>query len=313
MSVVSIVVPVYNAHQYIQRCLESIINQSYSEVELLLVDDGSSDDSLALCENIAAKDSRVRVISQTNQGASSARNKGLDLASGKYLFFVDSDDWIDPDMIEYMINIIRDYSDVQVVQSFVPNDMNNQIGDRIMAGAQAIKCLLEGGWWGPYCKLIRRESIGELRFPERTISEDYLFNYQLFSKIDKLYYLDKSFYHRTDRPESLSKLQLSKRKFDEFYNVKEVSDRVRVDFPQYKDFADSHLAGTCLKLLYLVFQNRAEEQYAEELNMILDCVRSNYSSFLKNKKINHNQRILLSACYSKLSARISERVYHLFR
>lgn len=313
MSVVSIVVPVYNAHQYIQRCLESIINQSYSEVELLLVNDGSSDDSLALCENIAAKDSRVRVISQTNQGASSARNKGLDLASGKYLFFVDSDDWIDPDMIEYMINIIRDYSDVQVVQSFVPNDMNNQIGDRIMAGAQAIKCLLEGGWWGPYCKLIRRESIGELRFPERTISEDYLFNYQLFSKIDKLYYLDKSFYHRTDRPESLSKLQLSKRKFDEFYNVKEVSDRVRVDFPQYKDFADSHLAGTCLKLLYLVFQNRAEEQYAEELNMILDCVRSNYSSFLKNKKINHNQRILLSACYSKLSARISERVYHLFR
>ena len=310
---VSIIVPVYNSSEYINRCIDSIIGQKCADIEVVIIDDGSDDDSLAICKDIALKDSRVKVFSQPNSGASSARNRGLDIATGEYVMFVDSDDWIEPDMIDGMMNVILNNPEIQIVQTRVPADMKDRVGDQVLDGTQAVKYLLEGSWWGPVCKLIRRELIEDIRFPEKTISEDYLFNYQLFNDSKGVYYLDNCYYHRTDRPGSLSKIQLSKRKFDEFYNVKEVSDRVKVEYPQFKLLADSHLAGTCLKLLFLIFENRAEKQYSGELELILDCINDNYYSFLKNPNINQHQRILLASCFSKASARFSERVYHILK
>ena len=310
---VSIIVPVYNSSDYINRCIDSVIGQKYADIEVVIIDDGSNDDSLAICKDIASKDSRVKVFSQPNSGASLARNRGLDIATGGYVMFVDSDDWIAPDMIEIMMSVFQANPEIQIVQTRVPGDMKDREGDQVLSGAQAVKYLLEGSWWGPVCKLIRRELISGVRFPEATISEDYLFNYQLFNNSECVYYLDKCYYHRTDRPDSLSKIQLSKRKFDEFYNVKEVRDRVSIDYPQYKLLADSHLACTCLKLLFLIFENRAEKQYTDEMELVLDCIRDNYYSFLKNPNINQHQRILLASCFSKASARFSERVYHILK
>lgn len=309
----SVIVPVYNSSEYITRCIDSVIGQKYADIEVVIIDDGSQDNSLAICKDIASKDSRVKVFSQPNCGASSARNSGLDISTGEYVMFVDSDDWIEPDMIDGMMNVFRDNPEVQIVQTRVPADMKNQVGNQFLCCNEAIRCLLEGSWWGPCCKLIRRDLIGDTRFPEKTISEDYLFNYLLFNKANYIQYLDTCYYHRTDRPDSLSKIQLSKRKFDEFYNVKEVRDRVSIDYPQYKLLADSHLAGTCLKLLFLIFENRAEKQYTDEMELVLDCIRDNYYSFLKNPNINQHQRILLASCFSKASARFSERVYHILK
>lgn len=306
----SIIVPVYNSSNYINRCVVSCLSQTYTDIELILIDDGSTDNSLEICRSLANDDDRIILLSQSNRGASEARNAGLRIARGYYIMFVDSDDWVESDMISSMIDARHDYPEAQVIQTRIPGDMKHQLGDKLISGSQAVNCLLEGSWWGPYCKLICRESIGRLRFPDKTISEDYLFNYNLFSNIDNVYYLDKCYYHRTDRPESLSKLQLSKRKFDEFYNVKEVSDKVGIDYPQYKQLADSHLAGTCLKLLFLVLENKAEREYSEELKLILDCIRDNYFSFMKNPSINKHQRVLLASCFSKCSACFAERVYH---
>jgi glycosyltransferase involved in cell wall biosynthesis len=309
----SVIVPVYNSSEYITRCIDSVIGQKYADIEVVIIDDGSQDNSLAICKDIASKDSRVKVFSQPNCGASSARNSGLDISTGEYVMFVDSDDWIEPEMLDGMMRVFLDNPGIQIVQTRVPEDMKDREGDQVLSGTQAVKYLLEGSWWGPVCKLIRRELISGVRFPEATLSEDYLFNYQLFNNSEFVYYLDKCYYHRTNRPGSLSKIQLSKRKFDEFYNVKEVCDRVSIDYPQYKLLADSHLAGTCLKLLFLIFENRAEKQYADEMELVLDCIRDNYYSFLKNPNINQHQRILLASCFSKASARFSERVYHILK
>lgn len=311
--ITSIVVPVYNADNYLCRCIDSCLNQRDADIELVLIDDGSTDGSFEICKNYYNSDNRVRLVSQQNGGASTARNVGIEVSHGDYLMFVDSDDWIEPDMIDRMINVIGDNPEIQIVQTRVPADMNNQVGNQFLCGNEAIRCLLEGSWWGPYCKLIRRELIEDIRFPEKTISEDYLFNYLLFNKAEHVQYLDTCYYHRTDRPDSLSKIQLSKRKFDEFYNVKEVSDRVSIDYPQYKLLADSHLAGTCLKLLFLIYENNAVSQYEMERDMIMECIRSNYHSFIQNSFINKNQRLLLATCFSKSFARISERLYHFLK
>lgn len=139
MDLVSIVVPVYNSHQYINECVDSILSQSYTEFELILVDDGSVDNSFTMCEQYALRDRRVRVIHQNNRGASAARNVGINAATGKYLCFVDSDDWI---RSGYIADLVRDLS---------PNE-----GDGLV-----IHGLKEFN--------LKREMIRDVSFPERKL------------------------------------------------------------------------------------------------------------------------------------------------
>ena len=101
---VSIIVPVYNIKVYLLECVESLRKQTYSNIEIILVDDGSSDGSDIMCDELGEKDSHIHVIHQTNGGLSKARNTGLESAQGKYVGFVDSDDWLEPDMVEIMVN-----------------------------------------------------------------------------------------------------------------------------------------------------------------------------------------------------------------
>lgn len=102
---ISIIVPVYKVEKYLDKCVESIVEQTYKNLEIILVDDGSPDNCSAMCDEWAQKDSRIKVIHKENGGLSSARNAGLDACTGDYIGFVDSDDWIEPDMYEYLLNI----------------------------------------------------------------------------------------------------------------------------------------------------------------------------------------------------------------
>ena len=109
MSLISVIVPIYNVEKYLDRCVDSIINQTYKNLEIILVDDGSPDNCLAICDSWAEKDRRIKVIHKENGGVSSARNSALDIASGDYIGFVDSDDWIEPDMYEILIKNAKKY------------------------------------------------------------------------------------------------------------------------------------------------------------------------------------------------------------
>ena len=106
---ISVIVPVYNVEQYLPRCVESILAQTYENLEILLVDDGTKDNSGAICDAYARQDARVKAIHKKNGGLSSARNAGIDAATGEYLSFVDSDDWIEPDMYEKMMALMEKY------------------------------------------------------------------------------------------------------------------------------------------------------------------------------------------------------------
>ena len=104
----SVIVPVYNVKDYVERCVDSIINQTYRNLEILIVDDGSTDGSGALCDVLAGRDSRIRVFHTANGGLSAARNVGIDAASGALIGFVDSDDWIEPDMYEFLYRLMME-------------------------------------------------------------------------------------------------------------------------------------------------------------------------------------------------------------
>ena len=112
MKKISIIVPVYKTEQYLDRCVESIVNQTYNNLEIILVDDGSADNCPAMCDKWAEKDNRIKVIHKENGGVSSARNAGIDAASGEYIGFVDGDDWIDTDMYDFLMSHFDDDTDI---------------------------------------------------------------------------------------------------------------------------------------------------------------------------------------------------------
>lgn len=103
---ISVIVPVYNVQDYLERCVTSLLNQTYHNLEIILIDDGSTDDSLMLCKGLSEKDARIRILSQSNQGVGAVRNLGVSMATGQYLGFVDGDDWVDVDMYESLLNLI---------------------------------------------------------------------------------------------------------------------------------------------------------------------------------------------------------------
>lgn len=117
---VSIIVPIYNAEKHLNRCIGSILNQEYTDCELLLVDDGSTDSSGAICDGYAAKDSRIHVIHKENSGVSDTRNLAIDKACGTYLQFLDSDDWITPDATKLLVRAAKEHDCDLVISDFLP-------------------------------------------------------------------------------------------------------------------------------------------------------------------------------------------------
>ena len=126
-ALISVIIPVYKVEKYLDRCLESIVNQTYKNLEIILIDDGSPDNCPAICDEYAQKDSRIKVIHKANGGVSSARNKGIDVATGDYIGFVDSDDWIEPDMYETLIKNAEQYnSDISRCSYVISESMSGQ-------------------------------------------------------------------------------------------------------------------------------------------------------------------------------------------
>lgn len=125
---ISVIVPVYNSEKYVNRCIDSILNQTYENLEVLLINDGSSDGSLSICEEWAKKDSRVKIITEKNQGVSAARNVGINNATGSYVAFVDNDDWLRPEMYETMLGLIEsEKADVAVCKFINVDEQYNRV------------------------------------------------------------------------------------------------------------------------------------------------------------------------------------------
>lgn len=214
---VSIIVPVYNTEKYISECLNSLFQQSYSHIEIIAIDDGSTDNSLNLLKELAAKDSRLKVFSQPNQGVSAARNLALSKATGTYVMFVDADDWIDSSTIEECLQAIedadvcffayvREFTNRSLPKLLFPQTQHftgkacKQLQRRMigpvgkeLANPGMLDSL--GTIWG---KLYRREVLDGTSFIDLKIigtAEDSLFNCNVFKKVQKAVYINKMFYH----------------------------------------------------------------------------------------------------------------------
>lgn len=194
---ISVIVPVYNVEDYLPKCLDSILAQTYQNLEIILVDDGSPDRSGEICDQYAERDSRVAVIHKANGGVCAARNVGLDAATGEMIGFVDSDDWIEPDMYEVLLEKMQEHG-ADIVQSGMESDGSKSVEECL----RRLVCMDNIEVWR---NLYRSEVIGSVRFSERLrSSEDLLFNYQVFKRARKCFYIGESKYHHCYVQGSLS-------------------------------------------------------------------------------------------------------------
>ena len=213
---VSIIVPVYNAEKYLKRCVDSILVQDYSNIELILMDDGSTDASGTICDDYAKQDGRVRVVHKENTGVSDTRNRALDLAEGVYVQFLDSDDWIVPEATRLLVQTMEKYDCDMVISDFyrVAGERLAQKGDieenRVLSRQEFAACMIEnpadfyyGVLWN---KLYKREIIEANRIRmDVSISwcEDFLFNLEYIRHASSFYALQVPIYYYVKRKGSL--------------------------------------------------------------------------------------------------------------
>lgn len=207
---ITVIVPVYRVEPYLQKCLDSVVGQTYRNLEIILVDDGSPDQCPAICDGYAAQDNRIKVIHKENGGVSSARNAGLAAATGDWIGWVDSDDWIEPDMYSYMLEKARTYgADIAVCsRTEIYPDRTVRRGwneDLVMNKEHALALLLKNDALQNYCcdKLFCSDIWNGVVFPESSTFEDIAVMYRLFERAQKTVCLPEIKYHYLQRAESI--------------------------------------------------------------------------------------------------------------
>lgn len=213
MKKISVIVPIYNVEKYLAKCIESIIHQTYSELEIILVNDGSTDRCGKICDEYKEKDSRIQVIHKKNGGLSDARNVGIEIASGDYVVCIDSDDYVDLDMFEYCLTELESI-DADIVVCGTKIDFED--------GATKIKCnknkevlstkeaLIKLNSFSSFdmsvCnKIFKKEIVNGILFPVGKKSEDYFVMFQYFNRANRILILPEAKYHYFQRANSISR------------------------------------------------------------------------------------------------------------
>lgn len=211
MDLISVIIPIYNVEQYLNQCLQSICMQSYKNLEIILVDDGSSDHGPEMCDEWAEKDSRIHVIHKKNGGLSEARNVGISCAKGEYIAFVDSDDWVEKDLYQKLWNELHknnaQIAACRIVKAFESTLESQKIysEQKIFTSKEALQTLLMGR---DFCavawnKLYRRDVIGDIRFPVGRLHEDEFFTYRVIANASRLVLVPEAQYYYRQRSGSI--------------------------------------------------------------------------------------------------------------
>ncbi|EIY5761567.1 glycosyltransferase family 2 protein, partial [Enterococcus faecalis] len=241
MKLVSVVIPVYNVEKYVEKCLDSVINQTYQNLEIIIVNDGSTDNSLSVCQKKKLSDSRIKLINKENGGLSSARNAGIECAQGEFICFIDSDDWIELDYIEVLLNGMENTNvDISVIQMIKVKDFNKiafqsesqtkwDIFERETAMRELFSSNLIG--YSANNKLYRISLFKSIRYPEGMLMEDKGTTYRLIDSSTKVAVNGSTKYHYYLRDNSILRTDFNQKNFDSFIIHEEILNFMDEHYP----------------------------------------------------------------------------------
>ena len=289
MKLISVIVPVYKVENYLNQCIESIVNQTYKNLEIILVDDGSPDNCPLMCDNWAKKDNRIKVIHKQNNGVSSARNVGLEVATGDYLCFVDSDDTIHPKYCEILLNsILTNNADIAVCSWKKVNDINNPKNKNYNTNNLTSKCF-EGGEvfdllynkkipliMALWIKLYKKDIFKNITFPEnKTVAEDDAIIPQVLLNCKRMVYVNLALYNNTQRNDSLTTISFSKKRLHSLEVFKDRIEFIKVHKPEFVDEAVNHYIRILILYYHYAKWAKMEKEILDQIKNEINKVSSN--------------------------------------
>lgn len=301
---ISVIVPVFNVEKYIKKCVDSIVSQTFSNIEIILVDDGSTDNSGIMCDEYAKIDSRIKVIHKKNGGLSSARNAGINIATGQYFGFIDSDDYIDKDMFELLHrNIIKEKADLSICGIYQCYEGKkpsiNKPWYRILESEEAIRIAFEGKIFSVNAvnKLYKRELFENLRYPEGKTTEDAFVIVDILSECKKIVATAEQKYYYFHREGSITTIKSAANCFDCIEAYRRNKNLIDKNYPKISDVA---MSSYCWSYFYaldrlLFAQDRA--QYVAEEKDIIQFLRSNIIFIITKSKLAKSRKISAVALY----------------
>ena len=280
---VSVIIPVYNTEQYLSRCLDSVISQTYDNISIILIDDGSTDSSGKICDSYAALDPRIRVIHTENHGVSMARNTGISEADGDCVCFIDSDDYIASDYVEYLLNLLtNNQADISVCQRL--NNKKKEKEDSILTDNEncmraLIKtCEINSVVWG---KLYRRHLFKEVSFPVGKRYEDEFTIYKLIAKSNRIAVGYDSKYYYTINENSFMNQPFSKKDFEWIEAMSEQKDFIVQHYPDLISSANARIIYAVNKC---AVKMSSAGEYSEDLIKVMrDYYKAYELDFIKGK------------------------------
>ena len=272
---ISVIIPVYDVEKYLKECLDSVVNQTFNDIEIICINDGSTDNSLKILNSYAKTDKRMKVISRENKGVGNARNTGLNVAKGKYIYFMDSDDFLELDALNELYNLIKEKScDLIIFKTHVfihetgeyinadyhlMPELTATLADKSFNYSEYLKDLIDVDVT-VYTKFFKREAVSDIRFVEELIFEDNLFTMELIFNTQSIYFHDKQLYHRRIRENSLMTC-----KSEKYINNLEILNMLEELFKEkgyYKEYKEILFARKYGVLKYRL--NLIDEKYKEE-------------------------------------------------
>lgn len=294
---ISIIVPIYNVEEFLPKCIDSILKQTYENFELILVNDGSPDNCKEICMEYSQKDNRIIVINKENGGLSSARNAGIDYASGEYIGFVDSDDYIASDMYEVLLsNMLKEKVEISICGRYYVYGVKNVVKHRQniylkMSSEEAIKKMNTFGYYdvASWDKLYKKELFNGIRFPLNKLSEDWYTTYKLFDKAKSVIYDSTPKYYYRQRNQSIT--HSKKVNYEPIYASKEVLNLVREKYPNSIDSAISAYVYANIGVYdNLILYDKTNKK---DILNILKVVKMNYKIVIKNNELGLSRKVQL--------------------
>lgn len=247
MDLISVIIPVYNVQKYLDRCIHSVLGQSYTKLDIILVDDGSSDGSGSVCDKYQETDGRIRVIHKQNGGLGDARNVGIDAAKADYLIFLDSDDFVDREYVSFLYALLRDndadisicryrrFCDLKEIKE-AQRDQKTVVYDNI----SALKALLYTPEVIPQsanAKMYKKELFGGIRYPIGKLNEDIGTTYKLLYRAKKIAYSASQYYYYFQRMDGIVRSEFTEKKMDAVEFSEEILNFLRIHAPELQNAA----------------------------------------------------------------------------
>ena len=315
---VSIVIPIYNVEKYLKKCLDTVLSQTYNNIEIILVDDGSPDSCGIICDEYANKDKRIKVIHKENGGLSDARNAGIDIAKGRYITFIDSDDYVSSDYVEYLFNTLKKYnSKISTCGHYICFDNKmiekTSLKTKKVSKEEAMTDFLydydiDICSWGKLYDISLFESI---RFPKGKIFEDSATTYKLFDLCDYIAVGKECKYYYIMRNDSITTKKFNLNKMDLIEMTEEMCTFLTKKYPSLKKACNRRLMWAYMSTYTkIVYTNKSE--FKKEKKLIKDYIKNNRPKVLRDKNISKRDKIsLIIFPFGDTFFKISWRFYKL--